>query len=71
MAVSRPICSGVAFSSTAAVSGSASIITWLPKLAVRMEPNRRAYEGSRSRSPGGSRGRNEDNVADASESAGF
>jgi hypothetical protein len=28
---------GVAFSSTAAVSGSASIMIWLPKLAVRIE----------------------------------
>jgi hypothetical protein len=31
MAVNMPICVGVACSSTAAVSGSASIITWLPK----------------------------------------
>jgi hypothetical protein len=41
MAVSRPICVGVACSSTAAVSGSASIITWLPKELVRMELHRR------------------------------
>ena len=41
IAVSSPICVGVACSSTAAVSGSASIITWLPKLAVRMEANSR------------------------------
>ena len=41
MAVSSPICVGVAFSSTAAVSGSASIITWLPKLLVRMLPHKR------------------------------
>ena len=37
MAVSKPICVGVACSNTAAVSGSASIITWLPKELVRME----------------------------------
>ena len=37
MAVSRPICIGVACSSTAAVSGSASSVTWPPKLLIRIE----------------------------------
>ena len=41
IAVNRPICMGVALSKTAAVSGSASISTWLPKLLVRMDKNSR------------------------------
>ena len=40
-AVNKPICVGVACSSTAAVSGSASIMTWLPNELVRIELHRR------------------------------
>ena len=41
IAVSTPICVGVACSSTAAVSGSASIVTWPPKELMRIEVHRR------------------------------
>jgi hypothetical protein len=41
IAVSRPICVGVACSSTAAVSGSASIVIWPPKELIRIEVHRR------------------------------
>ena len=40
-AVSQPICVGEAPSSRAAVSGSASMVTWPPTEAIRMELNRR------------------------------
>jgi hypothetical protein len=41
IAVSVPICVGVAFSSTAAVSGSASSITCPPKELVRIDSHSR------------------------------
>ena len=53
IALSRPICVGVACSSTAAVSGSASIVTWPPKELIRIELHSRRYTASRSRSFGG------------------
>ena len=41
IAVSRPICVGEACSSSAAVSGSASRVTWPPKELIRIELHKR------------------------------
>jgi heme oxygenase len=59
MAVSRPICVGVACSSTAAVSGSASIVTWLPEGA----DEDRAHSRGRSRRAAGRELRRADALA--------
>jgi len=41
MAVSKPICVGPACSSTAAVSGSANIVTWPPNELMTIDVQRR------------------------------
>ena len=41
IAVSRPICVGLACSSTAAVRGSASIVTWPPSELMTIDVQRR------------------------------
>ncbi len=55
-ALSKPICVGLACRSTAAVSGSASIVTWPPNELMRIDVHRRRYARSRNRSLAGSVG---------------
>jgi len=57
IAVSQPIWVGVAFSSTAAVSGMASMVTCPPRELIRMDVHSRRYTASRSRSSGARRRR--------------
>src|SRR5882672_6649613 len=54
MKVNTPICVGVACNNTAAVNGSASIVTWPPNELIRIDSHRRRYMASRSRSSDGS-----------------